>query len=332
MRSFPLSKKDGVINNSILREAGSIEDFVRGAANTIKDKFELRSKPFETILSTMAPYFFTKSLLGWGLWSLAEMHGIGPGTWIGRWIDKALGFGDPENPPEVKSGDIKNATEGAVDALLKPISGIFAAHHIRLIKEARPGSQRRFSKFLQQVRRGGRMSLVNVLYKFIAAIAIALVGAGVFGGLAGTLGVAPKDKDSEETKAPAAPKKSDTQQYANTQENIERTLIDYMNTAVNKHQGYNFEQAFEIVRKRPLEGSPEMNSVLQQISLMYYNEPIEELNQRKSFYGPKLTSIIYKVMPELKKQVPQKPVSKPSATKSKRDPKKELTQLLKGVF
>lgn len=328
---------------TIVKQAGVIEDFIGGAASTMKGKLEIRSKPFETVIGTLGPFLFSKSIIGWGLWELAKYLGFDLFSWVGSMADKLLGFGDPQNLPKLSKSNLESASEEASGQIWDkvkeslPIASLLSSHNGTIVKEAKVA---RWRKFLTQMRSGGRLSIVNVIYKILSVVAIALLGSAAFGGLAGTMGLGPgsteRELDSDRTDV-GAPVARQTQHYANIHGDVESSLIEYMNSVVHKNIAadgteYNFEQGFEMLTGRPLKGSKEMRKILNEISAMYYNKPIEELNKRESFYGPKVAILVQRLMPKLKRTGPKPVVPQVAPKRTKKDPKQELKQLLKGVF
>lgn len=337
MRTIAISKRDIIKEASI---ESIVRDAIKGAVETVGSK-ELMEKPFETVFSTAAPFLFKTNWVLRILWMVAETNGIGPGTWIGGWLDKFFGFGDPNNPPKIGETDISAAAESLGDKMLAPIGGLIAtsSDYAPLTKEALIFGRRR-SKF-RRVLRGQRGGIIGMIYKLLAAFLMGLVGAGIYGGVSGAL-LGPKserapgeekDRTSETEPVKIKPK---LKRYRNVHFNIESSLIAYLNAFAGEINAngmdYNFEQAFEAKKNYPLQGSPEMRKILKEISALYNYTPVEELNKVETFYSPDAKKMIVGLLPELKKTESKPQVKPVSKLRVKKDPKKELKQLLRGVF
>ena len=331
---------------------GAVENFLSGAANDAKKKREVTSKPVETILSTVGPYLFSRSIIGWGLLELAKQLGFDLFGMIGGIVDDALGLGGSEVTEVSDSGilaaakkaagrlwnKIKDYLSGLWDNILGGGISLLSSREMDIVKEAR--NPTKFMRFLKDIRKGGRLSVASLLYGILKVVFLGIAGSAVMAGTVKVMGVTPiaeKEERGRQYQERVAPK-TNLQHYKNIRYNVEDSLIAYMNAAVGANKGHkSFESIFETVKGRPLRGSDEMRKVLSEVSRLYDHAPIERISTYETFYGPRIVSVIQNMVPEMRKPssepiVPA--VSKPRAApkKPKKDPKKELKQLLKGVF
>jgi hypothetical protein len=353
MSIIVLSKRDS--RYQFVKSAGRVEDFLAGAADEAKEKSQVMSAPFKTILSTVGPFLFSKTIWGWALWELAQHFGFDVFGWIGGMADKMLGLGKSDNPPSVGESDIKSAAEGISDGIwdwlkskwneiLDYITGVFASSDRGIVKQA---SKSKWTRFMRQVGSGRRVGLVGFIYKLLMVAFLGLAGSIGFSGLFRAVGLGPSASQKEmhereqEERAKTERPVEKHQHYQNTKNNIEDTLIYYLNTAVGANEGnMDMETYFQMTRSRPLRGSPEMQKILKEIHELYRYSSTEEINNFETFYGPKVKEIIGEITPEVmerhkqKQQVPAEPKepTKPTSRRVKKDPKKELKQLLEGVF
>lgn len=321
MRSFALSKRDNFV---IIKEAGGVEDFLSGAAKSITGKLQLRTKPFETLFALFGPFMFG-GLIMTPLLLIAESYGYGLGN-IGAMIDKMLGFGDPQNPPQLGEGDIKQASENITDTLLGKLSSAVglsstASQEFQLSKRAYRGRAAR--SFLKKILRGKRLSVVNVFYGVLIMLAKSLMYYGIIGGA----------KEAIEKKY-VAPEGGSTvgkvprwKTYANKSKDVERSLIRYIDAAIEKIRGFDFSDHFEMTRGYSLQGSPEMKQVLEGIVMANGGVPINELNTLDTFLGPPLIQMAKILMPRMTYER----IDKPKKSKKPGD-KERLVELVKGVL
>jgi hypothetical protein len=236
---------------------------------------------------------------------------------------------------------------------------VIAISHMALQKDAQPwfgkkpwfGSQ--YSKFggtrvgflrrfVTNMRRGQRFPLFSgALFGLLRVVSTGLLGLAIFGGVAKMVGLKSKEEREVDTETPGAfqyrgdsllPEKlrSQTMQlYANETGNVEDTLIKFLNATVA-----NFSRAFQTLNKRPIKGSPQMKSVLEDVELLNWGN-LDDVNNRTQFVAPRAINLAKKLLPEAKyERIEKPPVKKPvpAAPVLKESPQaKELAGLLQGV-
>lgn len=308
----------------LVKEASALDDFIKGTSSSMEGRLRLRTHPFETLLSLAMPFVLGRTFLGVAFLGLTEHFRIGLGTWLGKWLDKTLGFGDAANVPSLSEGSLHSAAEGAAEKLLGALSAKTASNRDNIEKYAFG-----FKSFKSTAAKAGATS---IMYKLIMFIIMALASAGIIGGLARMiLGPTEEEEKTEREKQVSENLQEPTQKYANVKSDVEQTLIVYLDVALPKipnpdGQVKNFSETFEFLKKHSLIGSPEMANVLKQISKSH-SFPIERINSSNAFYGPTILNLAQKLMPELQlKPGKQKEELKPGKQKE------ELKQLLQGVF
>src|SRR5574342_437003 len=144
-------------NNSAIVKEAMVEEFISGFAKNTWGKLQLRTKPFETLFRFLGPMMFAKTLFGKAILMIAESYGFGPGL-IGKFIDDALGFGDPNSVPTVSDSDIQNVSQKISDKILSPIGMASMASLDVKTANSRRGI---LSRIFSSVSQGGKFSPVN---------------------------------------------------------------------------------------------------------------------------------------------------------------------------
>jgi len=320
------------------KQAGFVEDALR----TIKDKTHLFDRPFETIFGAMLPMIiWPRSKMLGALFFVAEVLGYG-GSNLGKLIDRAVGFGT-SGKPNLSDESLKGAATGVIDKILAKL-GIKAesmakdlceikqsieihdlvtiAAYVKQnpnIKVAYPGRTRFLRRFLMKTSRGGRLGLINGLWWVLKTFAKGLVGLGIAGGIAGTVGLKPSGKPgvapgegggleklfppSRESK-PLLMREQKTDLYLNTQNNVEATLIHFLDAQYkikfkDKGKYMTFSQMFKELNGYPLKGSGEMRDILKLVEGLSWGE-LEQIDNKRTFVGPKLEAIAKKLLPVMK--------------------------------
>jgi hypothetical protein len=97
-----------MINEQLIKTA-VLGEFVDEALETVKDNFDFKNRPFETIFSTVGSAWLAGRIPVIGfLVYVAEAMGYGPGN-IGILIDKALGYGK-DKAPDISNVDAASET------------------------------------------------------------------------------------------------------------------------------------------------------------------------------------------------------------------------------
>jgi hypothetical protein len=355
MNHYSLSIRD----NGLVKNA----DFIQGFLGTIKDKFNLRTKPFETIFGVIGP-MMPSSIIWKGILLMAEYKGYGPGR-LGRLIDEYLGFG--------KGKKVNLSFSGVWEAAKKTIQKLFSwiglktktsqQHGLVLIKTANkmPLSSRMTKEagILAKVMsffKGKLMSPVNWLGKLLWMFAKGLIGLGLVGGAASALGLGNKKDDTggvggsgdlrpvdtpiggKQPSKPAGSQKARLQYYSNVKNDVEETLITFLDARIA-----NFSKAFQTYKGYPLKGSKEMKQLLEDVELMNYGKDIHDLDGRKAFIARPVMQIAKFLLPKAniekvtpaggpKKQIDKKKVKAPDKKPTPVSNEKKLVTLLQGVL
>jgi len=341
-------------------------DFVENALRTIKDKSHLMDSPFETIFGAMLPMVLwpTSKMLS-ALLFVAEVLGYGPGL-LGRLIDKALGFGT--GSPNLSDESLKGAATGTIDTILSKL-GMRAESMIRdlymvkssiemhdlvaiaayvkqnpaTVKIAYPGRASFLRRFLLRTSQGGRLGLINGLWWILKTFAKGLIGLGIAGGLIGKgkellqpggapgmpgRGLEGLFPPSGEAK-PLLMERGPTDLYLNVKQNVEDTLIHFLDSAYKLHSKSSatyvpFSKMFQELNGYPLRGSAEMRDVLKIVGGLNWGE-VSQIDSKRTFVGPVLETIAKRLIPVM--QLESEEVKPTEGSKDK-----DLLQALRGVY
>jgi len=310
----------------ITKDAGFIDGFLK----TVIDKVNFKEKPFETIFGILGPPLLWK--INWVLGAAAyaaESFGYGVGR-IGSVIDNFLKSGGAENISQMDlsdsnlksasilaENDLLNFTQGKTSSadyfleniymIKKSITAndiVSACYAGKIYKEAK-GRVGMVSSFLGSVSKGKRLGLANILYGVLKMFAKGLIGLGVVGGIRSMVKESPMfggSKDNKENKEISVP--TNARRYANTENDVERTIIKLLNTI--KFKEGTFENVFENIYKVSLENSSQMSKLLTNISFMNNGAPISTINNWDIFYAPSLKNLAGMLMPEFNYNKPNK--------------------------
>ncbi len=337
-----MDKKAFKLNTNLIKEAGFLDGFLKGAI----EKVGFREKPFETIFSIVGTAVIWRINKLFGIVAfMAESLGYGPGL-LGKAVDTYLKSGGAETVDDMNlnsESDLRSAAEFAISDLMKNanisektssseyflndiynikksinsddiITASYVGKYFPLKKEA-AGRIGMFRRFLQKVLGGKTLGFANVLYGIVKLFAVGMVGLGVAGGTKSVVKekLLGKGVGKPTDKAPAG-----SQYYANKGNNIESTIIKFLNTI--KFDSGNFETTFQKKYNMPIISSPQMDKVLMKIRMMNGGVSLDVINRWEAFFAPKLKIMANMFMPGF---IYEK--------NTKRPPKEELSKFLKGV-
>lgn len=341
--------KLSVRDNIFIKEAGFIDDAISGAISNISDKLSFKTKPFESILGFLTP-LLAKSLWGKLLWAFAESYGIGLSR-LGAWIDKQLGFGNPEKVPDVSLGQM----DSVADQLSTSFANKIISNPLDTMKQFVPagisdafGSKNNSNGLVKEG--AGLFSFfkghfANLFKNLIPSVVKAVGLAGVAGAGKKVLfdGVGTTNINQQQES------KKDIQFYKNTLGDIEQTLIHFLDASVAKIKNpdgtsRNFSDTFYNLRGYELQGSPEMSEVLEKTKDINESRPLSMIEQEREFMAPSVSVMIKMLLPESSQSPtssvlppipkytpkPTAPLAKKDRYLVKNDPKEDMKNLLKG--
>jgi hypothetical protein len=337
-----MNKKPFELNTNLIKKAGFLDGFLKGAV----EKIGFREKPFETIFSIVgtAVIWRINSLLGIVAF-MAESLGYGPGL-LGRAIDTYLKSGGAETVDNMNlnsESDLRSAAEFAISDLMKNtnisekissseyflndlynikksidlddiITASYVGKYFPLKKEAGPRTQT-YKRFLMKILGGKTLGVANILYGIIKLFAVGIVGLGIAGGTKSVVKDVTEGKGllKKPTNVPVG-----SQYYANKENNIEGTIIKFLNTI--KFDSGDFETTFQKKYNMSMISSPQMDKVLMKIKMMNGGVSLDVINRWDAFFAPELKIMANMFMPGF---IYEK--------NTKKTPKEELSKLLKGV-
>jgi hypothetical protein len=320
----------------IIRQA-SLQDIARDAVQAAGKTFseiDLRNHPFRSLFKVLAP----AALWIGGKWWLAIILGVaeeflgGGASTLGDWIDKALGFGGGAQG-SVSDASLKGAAEGAIDRLLGTTMARSSAFRESMLKRGcaveiddlltawaagpdgtlykEAGAFSSWFRWLRQTGKGKRLPLVAMLYQLLKTLVAGLgIHAGIkfvrqqvgrpkpFGlpiGLPGMKGPAGPARPSGARMDPAAG-------FAEWESvgGVERSIITALDKAVKDRRGRPFSVLFAEMQRRPLQGSPAMRRLLEDIRAAHGWAPLRELDRSRYFLAPPIAETARRLLPQLK--------------------------------
>jgi len=295
-----------------IKTAGLIESIL----NQVKDTFDFKNRPFETIFGILGTgYSWTFGWVIGALTTLAEILGYGPG-WIGKMIDEYFGFGSGKTLDDVDVNNLSASGASAhiakkisgeisdidLDSIIKPAmmskleiikqakghitqedvkSAFFAT--VPIVKVARwRGLRRLFS-----LRGSGRFTstIAGTIRKLIKMFLKGMVALGIGGGVAAATGLKTKHNDK-----PSSSKdyRADLTHYKNVNHNVKETLITFLDATIA-----NFSRGFQQAQGKmglELDKAPGWNKVLDLIEKLNWAS-IHEINNFDVFVGPDIKKI-----------------------------------------
>lgn len=325
----------------MLKQAGFIENTFQG----MKDELS-QGGMFEKIFSIMGPsvaWSFFKPL--GALLMLAEVAGIGPGV-IGRWLDQKLNPSD-RTDMSFDESQLKDASGSIIDTLLSKVGlkSTSSLNDIFMVKGhldqhdlvsaaalCKYGFEKQAlgrSRLLSTVKEVGKTSLTGMLVKLLLMFVVGLAGVGLAKGVIGATGdfmKAPTSFPSSGTMPSGT--LSGATKYANTKENVEDTIIHFLDSAykvrgASQKDYKTFSEMFHDNNGYALKGSDEMNSVLNTINTMNVGG-IEQANEKKSFFAPNLETIAKILLPTFKLE--SEPIKEKTLSTD------SLTEALRGIY
>jgi hypothetical protein len=332
----------------IVKEA----DFFEGFTKTLLEKYapsQWMNKPFETIFSAIGPMLMWK--ISWPLGVMGfigEHYGFGPGL-VGKLIDQHLGAGSGKKL-DLSDENLKAASESAVDEFMKKtqnlqtsstnyvlddlikikgsikkedvLAALYVSKYNKIQKEAleMPGAN-----WIRKFLGSSKIGISSVLYGLIKMFAKGIIGAAAVGGVASMISGTNTDEkeksgiSEKSSEGPAMVKNK--QYYSNVAKNVENTIIKFLNATIA-----NFSTTFEKIYKRPLQGSKEIQEVLDTVESMNKSN-ISNINGWDSFMAPAILNIAYKIMPA----ATYEKTDKKETQKGTEDYKTKLMKLLNEV-
>jgi hypothetical protein len=308
------------MERAIIKEAefDFVHNALKGAISTVKDKTHFIDKPFETAFGILGPMGLWKINKWLGIIGfILEVLGVGPGR-LGQFIDEHVGKGS-----EISEDKLKGAADSATDSLISGIEehpdveanlkNIFIIKNainendviasiclVNYNKQAGLGDiGKRFFGMSSTGRGAGlgffsrslKLGISGMLWALLKTIFKSLFLLGIVGGAVGMFKGKEEKKDTKETKEI---EKANIQHYTNVANNTEDTIIEFLDATIA-----NFSKSFEFITKQPLKGSARLKSVLEEIAKMNWTT-LDNVNQARSFVGPKIVDIAKRILPEAK--------------------------------
>lgn len=303
----------------MIKQAGAVESII----NSAKEMVDFKNKPFETIFGIMGTGYSWK--FGWiigSITTIAEVLGYGPG-YIGKLIDRALGFGSNNTIDNIGNTNIESAARSVSNEIMSDFSKesdriediikpAFISN-LRIIKQAKgtitqndlrsaylisvpitkTANIAKLRRFRQMFSRGGaKNTITSILVNFLKIFFKGFAAIGIGSGIAGAAGIKTQydnkevGRITEKKLQPTRP--ANLTHYKNVENDVKSTLIRFLDASIA-----NFSVGFEKAQKGTpisLERASGWNKVLDIIE-KYNWANLYEINQFETFVGPNINSI-----------------------------------------
>ena len=308
----------------------SVGTLANNTLSSVFDRVDFRKSPFETVFGNVAPIaaFYVNPLLGLVL-TAGEAFGYGPGM-IGRYLDQYFGLKSGGVKPVVSLSSAKDAATNIINTITGKIGSLFSSSSLKLNKKALRelenlciiasydsnfikialGKKDILGKIWRGViggKKGGKTGLVKILTGFLFTILKGVLGFGLIGGISKTVAGRKETVTNPTSFLPSLSlpsgskggEKTEVQHdvpsgwlyYKNNKNNVQDTLIGYLNGEVS-----GFSNMFFKENGKQLFNAPQMRKIIKLIEKNNY-APIAHLNNKKGFVAPKIIDIARKIMP-----------------------------------